>query len=64
MAKSKLSDFDAAEYLDDPEVRLAFVRSALATGDAAYIMKALGEVARAVGMAKIADETGRGRTSP
>lgn len=50
--------FDAAEYLDDDETIAAFLSEALATNDQAYICHALGQVARARGMAEIARRSG------
>jgi probable addiction module antidote protein len=61
--KSNLSQFDVVEYLDSPEARLEYMRAALETEDAAFIMDALGVVARAAGMSRIASEAGRGRES-
>jgi probable addiction module antidote protein len=50
--------FDVAEYLDDDETIAAFLSEALATDDQAYICHALGQVARARGMAEIARRSG------
>jgi probable addiction module antidote protein/putative addiction module killer protein len=55
--------FDAAEFLDTPEARAAFLNDALATGDAAEINQALGILARALGMTAVAREAGLGRES-
>eukprot|EP01035_Chromulina_nebulosa_P064083 gene64083-87642_t len=55
-----LTDYDPAEDLDTPEAISAFVNEALKTDDAAYIAHALGVVARAKGMAGMAEE-GRSR---
>ena len=57
----KLYDWDAAEYLDGPEAISMFMADAMETGDAAYIAKALGVVARAHGMTQIARKTGLSR---
>jgi probable addiction module antidote protein len=57
----KLTDYDpAAALVDDDEVA-AFLADALETGDAAFIAKSLGVVARAKGMAEIANRTGLSR---
>lgn len=53
--------FDAAEYLDNPKALEMFMADAFETGDAAYIAKALGVVARAKGMSQIAQDTGLSR---
>lgn len=54
-------NYDPAEALDSQESIAIFMADAFETGDAAYIAKALGVVARAKGMAKIARETGLSR---
>ena len=60
MAK-KLSNYDPASALVDDEEIAFFMSDALATGDAAFIAKALGVVARAKGMADVASKTGLSR---
>ncbi len=50
--------FDPAAYLDSPEAMLAYLDSAFADGDAGEIADALGVIARARGMSKLAEETG------
>ena len=59
----KTRPFDPANYLDSDEAIAAYIEDALEEGDAASIADALGVVARAKGMAKIAGKTGRGRES-
>ncbi len=57
----KLTTYDPATALvDDTEIAV-FMAGALATGDAGYIAKCVGAVARAKGMADIAAETGLSR---
>jgi probable addiction module antidote protein len=56
-----LHDYDPAAAIDSPEAIAIFMADAFETGDAAYIAKALGVVARAKGMAEIAHETGLSR---
>jgi probable addiction module antidote protein len=46
--------FDAAEYLDTPERQAAYITAAFETGDLAFVRDALGLVARARGMTRIA----------
>lgn len=58
---NKLTDYDPASALVDNEEIAFFMADALATGDAAYIAKALGVVARAKGMSQVATETGLSR---
>lgn len=53
-----VSAYDPAEDLDSPEAMSVFVNQALKTDDAAYIAHALGVVARAKGMAGIAEVVG------
>lgn len=57
----KIYHYDPAESLDSQEAIAIFMIDAFETGDAAYIAKALGVVARAKGMADIARETGLSR---
>lgn len=58
---NKLTRYDPATALVDDEEIAVFMADALETGDAAYIAKAPGVVARAKGMANIAAETGLSR---
>lgn len=57
----QIYNYDPAESLDSQESIAIFMADAFETGDAAYIAKALGVVARAKGMAEIAKETGLSR---
>jgi probable addiction module antidote protein len=57
----KLTKYDPAAALVDDEEIAAFLADALETGDAAFIAKSLGVVARAKGMAEIANQTGLSR---
>ncbi len=59
--KEPLYDYDPATALDNPESIALFMTDAFETGDAAYIAKAFGVVARAKGMTEIAEETGFSR---
>ena len=60
MAKKLTPYPPAAALVDDSEIAF-FLADALETGDAAFIAKALGTVARAKGMAQIAQGTGLSR---
>lgn len=51
-------DYDPAAALTDPETIAIFMSDAFQTGDASYIAKALGVVARAKGMTDLARESG------
>lgn len=57
----QLYNYDPADALDSPEAIEVFMADAFETGDAAYIAKALGAVARAKGMSTVAQETGLSR---
>ena len=57
----KLTEYDPAAALFDDEEVAAFLSDALETGDAAFIAKSIGVVARARGMAEIASRTGLSR---
>jgi probable addiction module antidote protein len=48
-------DYDPAKDLTSPEAIAALVNEALGTDDAAYVAHALGVVARAKGMAGVAE---------
>jgi probable addiction module antidote protein len=63
MAKIKTSKFDAADYLDSPEMIAAYLSEALETGDPAFIADAINTIARAKGMTAVARETGLSRES-
>ncbi|NKC05462.1 addiction module antidote protein [Brucella haematophila] len=57
----KLTTYDPAAALVDDEEIAAFMADAFETGDAAFIAKALGVVARAKGMSEISRKTGLSR---
>lgn len=61
--KHGVRPFDVAEYLDDDEVIVAYLSEILADGDMDELLEALGEVARARGMTRLAEDTGLGRES-
>lgn len=50
--------FDAAEFLDSPEMVSAYLDAALADGDPALFAAALGDIAKARGMSDIARTAG------
>lgn len=62
---TKLKDYDVAEHLRASEEMAAYLGACLAEcdGDASFVAKALGDIARAKGMAALARETGLGRES-
>lgn len=57
----QLTTYDPAAALVDQEEIAFFMADAFETGDAAYIAKALGVVARAKGMTEISQKTGLSR---
>jgi probable addiction module antidote protein len=65
MAKTKTTPYDVAEHLRTPEEMAAYLEAALeeAEGDAAFVAKALGDIARAKGMTQVARDAGLSRES-
>lgn len=61
--KSKLVPFDAARYLSDDAAIAEYMNAALEAGNTDLLLLALGDVARARGMAQIAKDAGLGRES-
>ncbi len=51
---SKTTAFDAAKHRNNPKVIVKYLNDALATDDAAFTTRAIGNVARAHGMRAIA----------
>ncbi len=60
---SRTTRFDAADYLDSEERQAAYITAALETGDAEFVRDALGLVARARGVAEIAESAQLSRES-
>ncbi|MFH6985816.1 addiction module antidote protein [Marinoscillum luteum] len=63
MATKEITKFDIAEYLEDDVMIAEYLNTVLEEGDAEDIITALGHVAKARGMSKIAEETGLSRPS-
>jgi probable addiction module antidote protein len=63
MAKITTRPWDAVEHLESDEDMAAYLEAALEEGDPVLVAAALGDIARAKGMALIARETGLGRES-
>lgn len=61
----KTLPYDVAETLRNPDEMAAYLEACIeeADGDAAFIAKALGDIARAQGMTQIARQTGLSRES-
>lgn len=53
--------FDVVDYLASPEDRAAYIEAAMEEGDPAYLVEAIGNVARAQGASAFAAETGLSR---
>ena len=65
MTKTTTTRYDVAEHLRTPEDMAAYLEACLeeAHGDAAFIAKALGDIARAKGMSQVARDAGLSRES-
>jgi len=61
--KAKLIPFDAARYLTDDEAIAEYLTAVLEADDPDLLLVALGDIARARGMAQVAKDTGLGRES-
>ena len=59
----KTSKFDIADYLDSKEIIAEYLNTALEEGNNQDLINAIGHVAKAIGMTKIAEETGLSRPS-
>ncbi|MCH9704626.1 MAG: putative addiction module antidote protein [Proteobacteria bacterium] len=65
MKKTKITRYDVAEHLKTQESMAAYLEACLeeAEENSAFIVKALGDIARAKGMTQIAKDTGLSRES-
>ena len=65
MTRTVTTPYDVAEHLRTPEEMAAYLEACIeeADGDAAFIAKALGDIARAKGMAQVASDAGLSRES-
>lgn len=65
MKKTTTTRYDVAEHLRTPEEMAAYLEACLeeANGDAMFIAKALGDLARAKGMTQVARDAGLSRES-
>ena len=63
--KTTTTLYDVAEHLRTPEDMAAYLEACIeeADGDAAFIAKALGDIARAQGMTQVARDSGLSRES-
>ena len=63
MATTRTRPWDPADHLETDEDVVAYLEAAFEDGDPALIAAALGDVARARGMTKVAADAGLGRES-
>ena len=65
MTGTATSPYDVAEHLRTPEEMAAYLEASIeeADGDAAFVAKALGDIARARGMSQVACDAGLSRES-
>ena len=59
----KLTKFDIVDYLDSEEAIAAYLSSVMEENDPDLLVAALGDIARARGMAKLAEDAGLNRES-
>lgn len=57
------SKFEIADYLDSKEIIAEYLNTVMEEGNDADIINAIGHIAKAIGMTKIAEETGLSRPS-
>jgi probable addiction module antidote protein len=63
MSKIKISRFDVSEHLDSEEMIAAYLNAAIAEGDPDLLTAAISDIAKARGIAKVAELAGLGRKS-
>jgi len=58
--KTETTPFDVTEYLNTPDQMAAYLEASIeeANGDAAFIVKALGDIAKAKGMSRVTRDAG------
>jgi len=63
--RTETTRYDVAEHLRTPEEMAAYLEACIeeANGDATFVAKALGDIARAKGMAQVARDAGLSRES-
>jgi probable addiction module antidote protein len=61
--KMQTSKFDIADYLDNKKIIAQYINTVLEEGSEDDIITAIGHIAKAIGMSKIAEETGMSRPS-
>lgn len=63
MPKTRTTRWDPVAHLDSEEAIAAYLAAALEDGDPAVVTAALGDIARAKGMTRVARKAGLGRES-
>lgn len=65
MSKTSTTRYDVADHLRTPQEMAAYLQACIeeADGDANFIAKALGDIARAKGMTQVARDAGLSRES-
>mgnify|MGYP001171554258 CR=1 FL=1 len=65
MAKTITTKYDVSEHLRTPQEMAAYLEMCIeeSNGDAAFIAKALGDIAKAKGMSQVARDAGLSRES-
>jgi len=65
MIRTTTTPYDVADYLRTPEESAAYLEACIeeSGGDATFIAKALGDIARARGMSRVAQDAGLSRES-
>lgn len=58
-----ISAFDVSEYLKDEPTIAAYLNAVIEDGDTNLLLSVIGDIAKARGMSKIANDTGLGRES-
>ncbi|SES19739.1 addiction module antidote protein [Sphingobium sp. YR768] len=57
----KTKEFDASKFFTDADDQIELLEDALSTGEAGYIAAAIGTIAKAKGMSKVASDAGLNR---
>ena len=63
MDNETFSRWESVEILDDDEMIVEYLKAALEENDPEFFVKAIGNVARAMGMTNLAQQTHLGRSS-
>jgi probable addiction module antidote protein len=63
VAKTKVTEFDVSEYLEDEATIASYLNAVLEEDDPRLLLAAIGDIAKARGMSRIASDSGLGRES-